>query len=133
MEKEISWVDQVLARLENTVNGVLDVQIGGESIQAIISPEFVSWFKNNKPLLLNLGKHTFTNFLLLIHEKREEEAFQVVLSKMSADQIIAKIQQNTQVLAECNKLRDDTIAALKKLALSILTSVATKALLGLLL
>ncbi len=128
----IDWVDEIIAKLEGATGGVLEVKIGNETISTIVGDEFIKFFKDNKVLLIRLGKDMFRSFLLLIHEKRDEEAFQLLLSRMEADEIIARMRINASQLAQLNQDHDNFIAALKKWAIMFLTGVTTKLLIGLL-
>lgn len=128
-----TWVDEVVAKLDGATGGVLEVKIGDETVSAFIGAEVIDFFKSNKILLVRLGKDTFRSFLLLIHQKRDEEAFNLLLAKMEADQIIARMLMNAQQLQQVNDNNDKFVAALKKWAISALTQAATKLLIGLLL
>lgn len=129
----IDWVDEIVAKLEGAVGGVLEVKIGDETVVATVGDEVVKFFKENKVLLIRLGKELFRSFLLLIHEKRDEEAFQLLLSRMQADEIIARMRMNASQLGQLNDDHDKFMAALKRWAIQALTGLGTKLLIGLLL
>jgi hypothetical protein len=128
----MTWVDELLSRLENAKDGILEVEVGGQKIVAEIGEDVLLFFKQNKAMLLRLGKDTFRSFLLLIHEKRDEEAFNLLLSKMNAEDIIARMEFNANQLGEYNDNRDKFIAAVKKFVVSALLPTIAKALFGLL-
>lgn len=127
------WVDELIAKLDAATGGVLKVKIGDQTLSATIEAEVVNFFKNNKILLIRLGKDLFRSFLLLLNEKRDEEAFNLLLSKMAADEIIARMLMNAAQLQQMNNDHDLFMAALKKWAISAGTAAATKILIGLLL
>jgi len=129
----IDWVDEVVAKLEGAAGGVLEVKIGDETISTVVGDAIIKFFKDNKILLIRLGKDLFRSFLLLIHEKRDEEAFQLLLSRMQADEIIARMRMNAAQLAQLNNDHDNFMIALKKWAVTFLTGLSTKLLIGLLL
>lgn len=126
-----SWINEVIAKLESTTEGILQFQIGDKTLQAFISQETVNFFKNNKLMLINIGKDKFKDFLWLINQNKQEEAFKVLLKGMDADAIIARMNMNAEALKEANDRQDAFIAALKKFVIQTLTSAATKALLAL--
>lgn len=128
----VTWVDELVAKLDGATNGVLEVEVGGEKISAIIGTAAIQFFKDNKPLLIRLGKDLFKSFLLLLSEKKEEQAFNLILAKMDADAIIARMTMNASELHNLNNDHDQFIVALKKWALTALTQAATKILIGLL-
>jgi hypothetical protein len=88
--------------------------------------------KNNKELLLRVGKDVFRSFLLLINEKRDEQAFGLLLAKMDADNIILRMEMNATSLSELNKNQETFIASLKKLISDTLLPITVKVLIGLL-
>ena len=128
-----NWVDEVVSKLDAASGGILEVKIGDETISAFISDEVVLFFKNNKTVLTNLGKDLFKSFLILISEKKQEEAFNIVLQAMDAQAIIDEMNINAHELQQANDHRDAFYAALKKWAITTLEAAATKLLIGLLL
>jgi len=127
-----NWVDEFLTRIEAAVDGVLEVEVGGEKIVAEIGDDLVKFFKGNRKLLLRVGKSTFRSFLLLLSEKKEEQAFNLLLAKMDAEDLILRMEQNADALQEYNDTRKDFYDALKKFALNTLVPTLAKALVGLL-
>jgi len=130
-QKDIDWVTQFIAKLEESTDGVLTATIGGVPIVSTFGPEVLLFFKENKILLVRIGKEAFCNFLLLVHQKREEEAFRILLDKMSSEEIIARLNMDAAVLAQYTDDREKFIAATKKWALTSLAPVVIKILLGL--
>ena len=128
-----SWVDEFVVRLEATANGILEVEIGGEKIVAQIGDDLVSFFKKSRALLARVGKSTFRSFLLLLSEKKQEQAFNLLLAKMDAEDIILRLEMNAEELKKYNDTRKDFYDALKKFALNTLLPTVAKALVGLLL
>lgn len=126
------WVDTLLAKLDGATNGVLSAKIGDQTVEAFIGDQTVQFFRNNKVLLIKIGLDLFKQFLMLIHEKRDEEAFAILLQKMEADEIIAKLTADAMELQQMNDDHDAFIASLRAWAIQTLTSAATKLLLALL-
>jgi len=108
-----TWVENVIARLESSAGGVME--------------------KENKAVLVRMGVDMFREFVMLLSEKREEEAFDLIAAQMEADDIIAKINMTADELRDHNDARDRFETALQKFAISLLTGAASKILLGLLL
>lgn len=129
---EKGWVDELVAKLEGATNGVLEVEVGGEKVSAFLGDEVVQYFKTNRILLLRLGKDLFRSFLMLIHEKKEEQAFNLLLSKMEADELIARMKMNAAALNNVNDDHDAFIASLKKFVTMTLTQLTSKIIIGLL-
>ena len=133
MERDgIDWVTQVVAKLETAKNGVLSVEVGGVPVVATFGPEVITFFKDNQVLLTRLGQETFANFLILLQAKKEEQAFNLLLAKMEADQIIARMQMNAQVLQQYQDHMDAFVAATEKWVVVSLAPALIKVLIGLL-
>lgn len=127
-----NWVDEFLTRIEAAVDGVLEVEVGGQKIVAQIGDDLVKFFKGNRNLLLRVGKSTFRSFLLLLSEKKEEQAFNLLLAKMDAEDLILRMEQNAEAFQEFNDTRQEFYESLRKFALSTLLPTVAKALVGLL-
>ena len=128
----MNWVEELIKRLEQAVNGVLRVEIGGQQIVAQITPDLISFFKSNRDLLVRVGKETFRSFLILISEKKEEQAFGLLLAKMEADDIILRMEMNAQELHELNVLKEKFISTLEKFLLNTLLPTVAKIIFALL-
>jgi hypothetical protein len=128
----IDWVTQVVAKLETAKNGVLSVEIGGVPVVATFGPEVIIFFKDNRILLTRLGQESFANFLILLQAKKEEQAFNLLLAKMDADEIIARMEMNATVLHEYNTNKDLFVVAVKKWVIASLAPALLKVLIGLL-
>lgn len=127
-----NWVEEFVTRLEAATDGIINVEIGGEKIVAKIGDDLVDFFKKNKKLLVRVGKSTFRSFLLLLSEKKEEQAFNLLLAKMDAEDLILRMEQNADALKEYNDTRKDFYEALKKFSLNALAPTLARALVGLL-
>jgi hypothetical protein len=127
-----TWVDDLVNKLNAAKDGVLHFEIGNEKMTAIIKPDVVQYFVTNRRLLERIGRDVFKSILVLISEKKEEQAFLMLLSKMDADDIIARLNGDAATLAQQCKDRDDFIASLKKLLISSLEQLAIKGLMSLL-
>jgi len=132
-EKSMDWVDEFIARISVTTNDILEVEINGVKIAAIISKELRDFFSDNKDLLREVGKEHFKAFLLYIHQKKEEEAFMVLLQKMSVDQMIATLKGEAASLAMYNAKMETFISKLKKFVVSSLLPITAKVLFAVLL
>jgi len=132
-DKTMDWVDEFIARISVTTNDILEVDINGVKIAAIISKELREFFTENKDLLRDVGKEHFKAFLLYIYQKKEEEAFMVLLQKMSVDQMIATMKGEAASLAAYNTKMETFIAKLKKFAISSLLPITAKVLFAVLL
>lgn len=128
----MGWVNELVGRLDEAKDGILEVEVGGQKIVAKITQDFVSYFKENKKLLQRVGKRVFLNFLLLLNEKKQEQAFNLLLAHMTAQDIIQRLQNNAMSLAEQTKLTEEFHASMKKFAISTLTPTLIKLMIGLL-
>lgn len=127
-----NWVDTVIAKLESATNGVLTVQVDGQTLQAVLGADVVAYFKTNKTLLLSLGLEMFKNFIVLVTEKKQEEAFNILVQAMDADAIIARLNMDAAQIQKYNDDLDAFKASLIKFAESTLEGLASKVLIGLL-
>lgn len=128
MPNESNWVEEFLARLEAATDGILNVEIGGQKIVAQIGKDLIQFFKTNKQILIRVGKSTFRSFLLLISEKKDEQAFNLLLGKMEAEDIILRMEQNAEILKEYNDNRHAFYEAMKKFTLGTLLPATAKVL-----
>jgi hypothetical protein len=126
------WVEQVIAKLQGSSSSIMQLQVGDQNVVATLAPEFIQFFQQNKALLLRMGLDCFQQFVMLISEHKEEEAFDLVAQKMDADDIIAKINMTANELQQHNDLMDQWEASLKQFAISLLTGAASKLILGML-
>lgn len=127
----MDWVEEFITKLEAATNGVLTARIGGVDVVATISDDLRKFFRDNKPLLRRVGKDAFRSFLLLLHEGKDEQAFNLLLGKMDAEEIILRMEQNAEVLKEYNSTRKDFLESLRKFGISMLP-ILCKVLIGIL-
>lgn len=131
-DRDISdWVTKLVQRLEAIEDQILTVEVGGTPVVVAFSDDLKEFFIGNQALLRRIGKETFKSFLALIHEKRDEEAFLLLLQKMSVDDIIARMNQNAATLAKYNDQMEEFIAKVKKFLINSVLRIASKGLLGL--
>lgn len=128
----MDWTDNFLSHINAIEDNLLKVEIGGVPVVVAFSDELKEFFNDNKALLTRIGKDTFKAFLALIHEKRDEEAFLLLLQKMSVDEIIARMNQNAAALAKANTEMEAFISKVKEFLKQAMLRIATKALLGVL-
>lgn len=126
------WVDDVIIKLEGISDGVVSLEIGGVPITAEISEGLLKFFKENRAFLLMLGKEAFSDFLYLIHEGKEEEAFILLAQNMGPNEIIAKINGNAAELKRINDDHDKFIADLIAFGKNVVLPTLAKAIIGLL-
>ena len=60
------WVVDTIVKLENAVDGVINLDVGGVKITAELSQALLKFFKENKSFLIKLGQSGFSDFLYLI-------------------------------------------------------------------
>jgi hypothetical protein len=126
------WVDNLITYFNAASSGTIQFEIGGQVIKTTLALDFISFFKDNKTLLIHIGKDLFKDFLVLIFERKEEEAFNLLAKNMTADDIIARMNQNYMTLDEYNKDRDKFEAAAKTFLIASVAPAIIKILIGLL-
>lgn len=132
-EKDTEWVEMFLLKLDLAKNNILEVEINGQKIAAVLANELKDFFKENKDLLIRLGKDNFKSFLMYIYQKKEEEAFMVLLQSMSIEQLLATLKNETASLKKYNDDMDLFMQKLKHFAMTVLLPITAKVLLALLL
>lgn len=128
----MDWVMELINKLEAAKDGKIAVEIDGQVLWAKFTPDLIKFFKDNKGMLLRVGRETFRGFLMLLHEKKNSEAFNLLLGKMSADDIIARIGQNAEALKQENDLRDDFIKSIENFLVKTLAPHMLKVMIGML-
>jgi hypothetical protein len=128
----MEWVEELIQRLEKATNGILEIEIGGKKVVAQIGNDLIIFFKQNKDLLTRVGKETFRSFLILVNEKKNEEAFNLLLDKMTADDIILRMEMNASELCKLNELKEKFIVSLNKFLLNTLLPTTAKLLIAIL-
>jgi hypothetical protein len=128
----MEWIEEFIARLEQATNGILKVEIGGQPVVAQISSDLIAFFKQNRALLVRVGKETFRSFLVLISERKEEQAFNLLLAKMDADDIILRMEMNAQELQQLNATKEEFLVVLRKFLVSTMLPMVAKVLFALL-
>ena len=121
---ETDWVTALIAQLQSATNGILQAKINGQTVQAFFGKEAISFFTTNKVLLENVGLDAFKNFLLFISQNKTEEAFDILLDKMDADAIIARMNMNAAELQQYNDDYDKFVQALETFAIKVLEDTA---------
>jgi len=125
----MDWVDNLISQMSS---GKIFAKIDGQEVAVVVTSEAKDFFVKNKDLLRRVGKSTFKSFLALINEKKEEQAFMLLLAKMDAEDIIARLNQNAGNLAIDTDQREKFIEALKAFAWDVGKKVFLKVLLALL-
>lgn len=128
--KDASWVEQVISMFEVS-NGSLTISIDGTPITIPIEQDLISFFTTNKALLVRVGQETFQNFLMLLNEKKDEAAYDLLLAKMNADDMIAKMNADATELQKMNDDWDQFMIQLKTFAETTLEGIGEKVLIAL--
>lgn len=126
----MNWVAELISKIE-LYNGKLTALINGNEVTVIISNELKLFLKENQNLLIRIGKDSFKNFLLLLSEQKEEEAFMVLIRQMSAQEIIERMKMNADSLKKFNDDMDKFFCQLKKMLLNAAEKLALKLILPL--
>jgi len=129
----MTWVDEMITKMELAVNGVMQIKVGDELVVAKVSQDVVDYFKANKKLLEKVGKSVFRNFLALINEKKQEQAFNLLLSHMDAEDIIARLSSNAASLGQETTTNEQFVHSITNFALTKLAPTLIKVLVGMLL
>ena len=133
IDKSSAWVNEFLIKLEAAANNVLTVDLGnGLTIKAEITSELKDFFLENRFLLIKIGKETFKSFLFLISQKKDEDAFMLLLNKMNADELISRMNSNALSLGQYTTNVENFISKIKIFLLNESLRIAVKALLAIL-
>lgn len=128
----MNWVDELLEVMEASVGKSLAIKVGDQTIQAI-KQDLIDFVLQYRLVLFRMGKQTFLDFLGLIQQGKNDEAFHMMLQSMNAEDIIAQMQMDTAELKEWNENREKFMDSLKQFAIYTLGPQALKLLIGLLL
>jgi predicted CopG family antitoxin len=126
------WVTEMVVKMAAATNGVLQVEIGGVMVNAELGKGIIQFLVTNKDFLLRIGQESFSDFLYLLKEKREEDAFLLLSSKMNADDITAQIEAEAGALTQANTDYDTFVADLKAFGNTVVLPILTKVIIGLL-
>jgi len=129
----MTWVEEMITKMEASVNGVMQIKIGDQLVVAQVTQDAVDYFKANRILLEKVGKSVFRSFLLLINEKKQEQAFNLLLAQMDAEDIIARLNSNSASLGQSITTNEQFVHSLTNFALTKLAPALVKVLIGLLL
>ena len=124
MQKD--WVSELITRFELAKNGTIQINIDGKIINTTIASDIIEYFSTNRIILERMGIDVFKQFLQLISESKNEQAFNIILAKMSADDIIIRIQQNASSLNHETQTTEAFIESLKKFVISTLVPTLAK-------
>jgi len=128
----MNWVDKLLEVMEASAGNTITVKVGGETVEAMIKQELIDFVLRYKLVLFRMGKQTFLDFLGLVNQGKNDEAFHLMLQSMTAEDIIAQMQMDTAELKRWNDAREKFMDALKQFVLYTLAPQAVKVLIGLL-
>ena len=127
----MNWVEKLIVAMEGSVGGILKIKVDNQVVQALIQPEVIAFFKTNHAVLYKMGKQSFLDFLGLLQQNKRDEAFHLILQSMDAEDIIARMEMDTEELKEWNENRERFNAALQDFALNVLAPSLIKVLTGL--
>lgn len=131
-DEKMNWVDDLIKALEASVGKILAITVNGQTIQAMVKQDTVDFFKNNKTTLSKMGKQTFADFMGLIQQGKKDEAFNLMLKSMSADDILVQMNMTKEELKAWNDTREKFWSALEKFALQTLAPQLLKILVAML-
>ena len=128
-----TWVDNIISKLSISPTGGIVIDTSdGKTTTVTITPDVILFFINNRGLLGRLGQQTFRDFLMLVQSQKNEEAFQLLLTKMNADDIIDRLNNNADSMHQVNNDHDAFILACQNFVFNVLVPAVLKVLLGLL-
>ena len=125
------WVDNLVTQLEAN-GGKFVASINGQTVLVTVGKPIALFCLENQAMLRKVGQATFRHMLDLMSEKKNEEAFMLLLKSMSPDDIIDHMNQNSEELAANTNPRKAFWDKLESLALTIGQSIILKAIVGLL-
>jgi len=128
----MTWVEDLISRLQAAPDGKISVILNNQTIILQVTKDLILFFVANQALLARVGKEAFRDFLLLVHEKKDEEAFNLLLARMTAQDIIDRMNANAQGLSQNTDDREKFLAALEQFFLKTLAPDALKVLIGML-
>jgi len=132
-DEKMNWVEDLIKALEGSLGKILAITVNGQTIQAMVTADAIKFFKENKDTLKKMGKQQLADFLGLIHQGKRDEAFNLMLKSMSADDIIAQMNLTTEELKAWNDNRQKFWDALEAFALKTLAPQLLKVIVALLL
>lgn len=124
------WVNQIITMFE-TSNGSLTINVDGKPVTIPIAQDLISFFSANEAMLIRVGQDTFQNWLMLLSEKKDEAAYDLLLGHMNADEMIAQMNADAQALQKMNDDWDQFMAQLKDFVEKTLIGIGEKVLIAL--
>ena len=125
------WVDNLVSQLEAN-GGKFVASINGQAVLVTVGKPIALFCLENQIMLRKVGQDTFRQMLDLMSEKKNEEAFMLLLKSMSPQDVIDHMNQNAEELAADTDRRKAFWDKLQSLALTIGQSIILKAIVGLL-
>jgi hypothetical protein len=124
------WVDSLVTQLEAN-GGKFVASIDGQTVLVTVGKPIALFCVENQVMLRKVGQATFRHMLDLMSEKKNEEAFMLLLKGMNPDDIIDHMNGNSDELAADTDQRKAFWDKLESLALTIGKSIILKAIVGL--
>jgi hypothetical protein len=120
-----TWFDDLVTRLEESLASGEKISwkgFDGDTVLIEIKNELVDLIKDNRSMLVRIGRDTFKRFLQLWSERKEFDALVVVYDKLDNTELISKYKEDSARLAE--------VAAQIQAEISFGKKVGTRVLLG---
>jgi hypothetical protein len=95
-----TWVVDFINMLEQSAGKPVKIDFEGKEIVVEIGKEVVNFIRSNSDLLLNIGKDTFKEALLLMSEGNDFDATVRIYDKLDNDELLDKYKADTIQLAE---------------------------------
>lgn len=98
-----TWFDDLITRLEESLASGEEISwkgFDGETVLIEIKKELIDLIKDNRSMLVRIGRDTFKEFLQLWSKREEFEALVVVYDKLDNTELISKYKEDSAKLAE---------------------------------
>jgi hypothetical protein len=98
-----TWFDDLVTRLEESLASGEKISwkgFDGDTVLIEIKNELVDLIKDNRSMLVRIGRDTFKRFLQLWSERKEFDALVVVYDKLDNTELISKYKEDSARLAE---------------------------------
>ena len=121
-----SWYEMLIETSDEVIE-----KIGpdGRKIIIDVGKELVSFLRDNKDILEEIGKDAFQEVLVLLKSGERKEAEDQLLTLLSTDGLIDAMNDNADAVEAIAQQRDRRNKFLKQLLLMVTKSVAKKLLL----
>jgi hypothetical protein len=97
---DAAWIIDFINMLEQSAGKPIKINFEGKEVVVEIGKEVVDFIQKNLDSLLNIGKDTFKEALLLMSEDRDFDARVKIYEQLDNDELIDKYKADTIQLAE---------------------------------